>query len=168
MKVNYLSKKESAEIINRIKTSKWGNVLREIKLKENILRVEIEGILFYRISKFLICEKGDLIFPALLEEYNQEIFTLLPAMIVDMGAVPHITRGADVMRPGVRRFEGVFKKGDLVIVKDEKNLRAIALTLALEDLEKCEGMVRGKIAENIHHVDDEIWNLVKKIKHLLK
>ncbi|MCS7133129.1 MAG: hypothetical protein NZ918_05385, partial [Aigarchaeota archaeon] len=137
MKVNYLSKKESAEIINRIKTSKWGNVLREIKLKENILRVEIEGILFYRISKFLICEKGDLIFPALLEEYNQEIFTLLPAMIVDMGAVPHITRGADVMRPGVRRFEGVFKKGDLVIVKDEKNLRAIALTLALEDLEKC-------------------------------
>ncbi|MCX8187818.1 MAG: hypothetical protein N3F65_04325, partial [Nitrososphaeria archaeon] len=133
MKVNYLSKKESAEIINRIKTSKWGNVLREIKLKENVLRVEIEGILFYRISKFLICEKGDLIFPALLEEYNQEIFTLLPAMIVDMGAVPHITRGADVMRPGVRRFEGVFKKGDLVIVKDEKNLRAIALTLALED-----------------------------------
>lgn len=168
MKVNYLSKRESAEIINHLRTLKWGDALKEGKLRENVLKIEVGDILLYRISKFLICKRGNLFFPTLYEEYNQDILMLLPAMVVDMGAVPHITRGADIMRPGVRRFEGKFERGDLVIVRDEKNLRSIALTLAIENLEKCEEMVKGKIAENVHYVDDEIWKLVQKVKHLLK
>ncbi len=167
MKVNYLSKRESAEIIARLKDLKWGGILREIRVKRNVLRVEDQDIALYKISKFLICEKEGMLFPTLHEEYNQEILTLLPAIVVDMGAVPHIAKGADVMRPGVRRFEGEFEKRDLVTVRDERNFKAIALALALEDLEKCERMTKGKIAENIHHVNDRIWKLVQKIKHLL-
>lgn len=167
MKVNYLSKRESAEIVDHLKTLKWGKTLIEIKLKENILKVKTEDISLYKILKFLICEREDLFFPTLHEEYNREILELLPVIVVDMGAVPHIAGGADVMRPGIRRFEGEFRKGDFVIVMDERNLKTIALTLALEDSEKCEKMAKGKIAENIHHINDEVWKLVQRIKHIL-
>ncbi|RLI01543.1 hypothetical protein DRO30_03985 [Candidatus Bathyarchaeota archaeon] len=167
MKANYLSKRESSEILTRLKTLKWGEALQKIRIKKNILRIEEEDIVLYKISKLLICERGRVLFPTLHEEYNQEILTLLPSLIVDMGAVPHIAKGADVMRPGIRKFEGKFRRGDLVAVRDEKNLKAIALALTLEDLEKCREMKRGKVAENIHHVNDRIWKLVQKIKHLL-
>lgn len=167
VKVNYLDKRESARIIAELKDLKWGKALMEIKLRENILNVESCALSLYKISKFLICKKENMIFPTLHEEYNREILMSLPTLVVDMGAVPHIAKGADVMRPGIKKIEGEFKAGDLVAVRDERHLKSVAIAVALTDSKECEKMSKGKIAENIHHIDDGVWKLVQKIKHLL-
>ena len=89
-------------------------------------------------------------------------------MIVDMGAVPHIVNGADVMRPGIKDFRGEFDEGDFVVVRDERNLRPLAVAIALVGLEECRAMKRGKVAKNIHHVNDRIWKLMRRIRHILE
>ena len=40
---------------------------------------------------------------------------------VDMGAVPFVTKGADVMAPGIVASDEVIKEGDLVWIRDERN-----------------------------------------------
>ena len=40
----------------------------------------------------------------------KEALERLPKAVVDMGAVPHVCNGADIMEPGIVRFEGKFQK----------------------------------------------------------
>jgi len=166
VKVNYLSKRDSIELAKSIRSLSWGSALKHEKPR-NILRIEEENFTLYRIDRLLICRKNELIFPTVHEEYNRDALNLLPAMIVDMGAVPHIAKGADVMRPGVREFVKEFTKGEIVVIKDERNLKPIAIALALENIDKCKVLKKGKIAENVHHVNDKIWKFVQNIKHLI-
>jgi len=86
----------------------------------------------------------------------------LPKVIVDLGAVPHIANGADIMGPGIVDIEGEVKEGNLVLVVDEKYGRIIAIGRALRDKG---GLKRkGKSIKNIHHVGDVFWKMVMKLK----
>ena len=58
---------------------------------------------------------------------------LLPSVVVDMGAIPYVCKGADVMAPGIVQVEGEFGKGDLVLVVDEKHGKSLALGESLYD-----------------------------------
>lgn len=165
MRVNYLSKKETSILINRIRSLHWGEVLRG-KIKSAI-EVREDEMKIYRIGGLIIGEIDDRLYP-LIHERNQEALDKLPAIIVDMGAVPHIVNGADVMRPGVKDFRGKFNEGDLVTIRDERNLKPLAIAIALAGLEECEAMKRGKVAKNIHHVNDKVWKLMRKIRHILE
>ena len=102
---------------------------------------------------------GDLI-PTLI--FN-DLIQCLPKIIVDMGAVPHICNGADVMAPGVVRIDGEFKEGDLAVVLDERHGKAIAIVKALLDSEAVRDLKRGKIFKNLHYVGDSIWKIMKEI-----
>jgi len=84
----------------------------------------------------------------------------LPRVTVDMGAVPHIASGADVMGPGVTGADPGIREGDPVAIVDEKHAKAIAVGIALTN---SEGMrvPRGKVVKNVHHVGDDIWKLGK-------
>lgn len=88
----------------------------------------------------------------------------MPKAVVDMGAVPHISNGADIMAPGVVRFEGDFEKEELVIVCDERHQKPIAITIAIYDREESEKSKRGKILQNVHYVGDGLWRLMKQIQ----
>ncbi|MFQ6095938.1 MAG: DUF1947 domain-containing protein [Candidatus Bathyarchaeia archaeon] len=102
----------------------------------------------------------DTIFPTLL---FKEALSLLSKVVVDMGAVPHICGGADVMAPGIVRIDGKFSKGDLVTVVDELHGKPLAIGEALFDSETLRETKRGKVVKNIHFVGDDIWNLLKTI-----
>ena len=90
MRVNYLSKKETSLLANRIRSFYWGDVLRG-KIR-NAVEIRENGIKLYRIGELIIGEINDKLYPV-IHERNQEVLNKLPAIIVDMGAVPHIVNG---------------------------------------------------------------------------
>ena len=138
MRVNYLSKKETSLLANRIRSLYWGDVLRG-KIR-NAVEIRENGIKLYRIGELIIGEINDKLYPV-IHERNQEVLNKLPAIIVDMGAVPHIVNGADVMRPGIKEFRGEFDEGDLVVVRDERNLKPLAVAITLVGLEECLSLI---------------------------
>ncbi len=78
---------------------------------------------------------------------------------VDMGAVPFVYNGADVMAPGIVEADSGIRPGDLVWVRDEKNRRPLAVGRALMDGPTMAREERGKAIETIHHVGDDLWRL---------
>jgi len=102
----------------------------------------------------------DMLFPTLLFE---EIFSLLPKIVVDMGAVRHICNGADIMAPGVVKIEGEFDKNAFLLIVDERHGKPLAIGQALIESKIMKETKRGKIVKNVHHVGDDLWNLMKKI-----
>lgn len=166
MKANYLSKKESARFIEKLKSLECFKKNLEEKI-ENVFKIEIDDLVIYRLEKIVVLEKNGVLFPTLLEEFSKSILDGLPTLIVDMGAVPHIANGADVMRPGVINVVGVFREGDLVVVRDQRHGKPIAICIALVDVDSLKTMVKGKVAKNIHYVNDKIWSLLQNVKDML-
>ncbi len=87
----------------------------------------------------------------------------LPSVVVDEGAVGPVSRGADVMAPGVVDVRGDFNEGDVVVVVDERHGMPIAVTIALVSSKQLRGMERGRVLKNVHHVGDKLWDLCKKL-----
>ena len=81
----------------------------------------------------------------------------LKKVTVDMGAVKFVISGADVMRPGITKFDEKIQKGEIVAVVDEKNSRPLAVGEMLFSGEEAERMKTGKVVKNLHHVGDGIW-----------
>ncbi|MCK4424321.1 RNA-binding protein, partial [Candidatus Bathyarchaeota archaeon] len=108
----------------------------------------------------LLVKAGNAFFPTLV--FN-EFFALAPKVVVDMGAVPHVCNGADVMAPGIIRFEGEFKDGDLVFVVDERHGKLLAVGEAVYDVDVAKTVRRGMVVKNIHFVGDNVWNFMKKL-----
>jgi len=100
------------------------------------------------------------LFPTLL---FKEMLALIPKVTVDMGAVPHICNGADIMAPGIVKIDGDFKEKTFVVVLDEKYEKPIAIGRALFDSESSRAPRQGKIFENLHYVGDSVWNAIKKL-----
>ncbi len=76
---------------------------------------------------------------------------------VDMGAIKFVYNGADVMGPGIVDFDREIKEGDLVWVRDVKNLRPLAVGRALLPAETLARKEKGKAVGSIHHVGDKLW-----------
>lgn len=167
MKVNYLSKREAGKLLEKLGGFSWARGI-EAGRPRSVLRIMEEDFTIYRISGHVICERGGAIFPTVHEEYNRELLDRIPAIVVDMGAVPHIARGADVMRPGVRSVRGDFGEGEVVVVRDERNLKPLSICVALESSGKLGEIEKGRIAKNVHHVNDRIWRLVRDLRRLIE
>jgi PUA-domain protein len=80
-----------------------------------------------------------------------------PKAVVDMGAVPFVAKGADVMAPGIRRVEKEFNQGDTVIVSEEKYGKNLAVTEAIMTSVEIMQLRRGKALFNVHYVGDRVW-----------
>ncbi|MEM2419799.1 MAG: DUF1947 domain-containing protein [Candidatus Bathyarchaeia archaeon] len=87
----------------------------------------------------------------------------MPKIVIDMGAVRHICNGANVMAPGIVRFEGEFEKGDLVVVVDEKYGKPLAIGETFYDDNQIGRIKHGVVVKNVHFVGDKIWNLIKEM-----
>ena len=84
--------------------------------------------------------------------------SFLKKIKVDMGAVPFVIKGADIMRPGIKEIEDGIKKDELVAVIDEKHGKALAIGKALFDSDEMRTLSTGKVIKNLHYVGDKIWN----------
>jgi PUA domain protein len=78
---------------------------------------------------------------------------------VDMGAIPYVVNGADVMRPGIVAVTPDVKAGAPVQIVEERHGKPLAIGIALHDGPEIMASTSGKMCKNFHHVGDEIWNL---------
>ena len=85
----------------------------------------------------------------------------LRRVLVNMGAVPHVTNGADVMAPGVISADPEIKAGEVVVVVDERHRKSLAIGLALLPGTGMKGP-SGKVVKNLHHVGDEVWRAIRE------
>lgn len=114
---------------------------------------------FFLINgKPAIAMSNDSVLPLLS---SSEVLNFLPRVVVNMGAVPYICNGADIMAPGVVQIQGEFDKDDFVLVVDERHSKPLAIGVALADAQAMRGLEQGKILENVHHVGDKLWNQLK-------
>ena len=108
----------------------------------------------------IMIKTSDGVYPTLkFEEYLR----LAPKVIVDMGAVPYVCKGANVMAPGVRRIEGTFRSNSIVAIVDEKFGKPIALGEILFGSEEAVMLKKGKVVKNLFYVGDKTWNLLKEL-----
>lgn len=78
---------------------------------------------------------------------------------VDMGAVPFVVKGADIMRPGIVSVTDDVRKGSPAIVVDERHRKPLAVVVALLDGPALRAEAKGKMAKTVHHVGDLLWAL---------
>lgn len=79
---------------------------------------------------------------------------------VDMGAVPYVTKGADIMVPGIVEISDNLSKDDIVWVRDEKFKRPLAIGQMLMDGIALSSEKKGKGILNIHYIGDSIWEFI--------
>ncbi|MBS7648319.1 MAG: DUF1947 domain-containing protein [Candidatus Bathyarchaeia archaeon] len=130
-----------------------------VKPKIEVVEFHERKVFIVNGKPLLIEVKDDLIPTLLCEDLVQQ----LSKVIVDMGAIPHICNGADIMAPGIVKIEGEFEEGDLVAVLDEKHGKTIAIAKALLNSRDARKLRHGKIFENIHHVGDQVWRISREI-----
>ena len=127
-------------------------VLRQARDFEELI-VDDTVILFVDGKPLILRTKAGLI-PTLKFE---EVVGRLPKLVVDMGAVAHLANGAHLMRPGIRRIDQDFAKGDLVVIVDERYGKAIALGVTEMDSGAMKSASKGRVIANIHYAGDALW-----------
>ena len=75
-----------------------------------------------------------------------------------MGAVKFVTKGADIMRPGITEIEDGIQKDTFVTIIDQNNKKPLAIGKSLFNSEELRNTKEGKVIKNVHYVGDEIWN----------
>lgn len=126
----------------------------------NLEQADAQGInVFFLNGELLLAEVDKQLFPTLA---FRQLFPHLPKIVVDMGAVPHVCNGADVMAPGVVRINGRFSEQDLILVVDERHETSLALAIALVDSMFIKAFTRKRVAKNVHYVGDKLWKTIKQ------
>ncbi len=159
----FLKDKETKALLIKASEKLKTNLEQVFKEKNGFEVVEADfGDIFLVNGRPLMFKVGDEILPTLAFE---EFLATAPKVVVDMGAVPYVCKGANIMAPGIRRYEGDFEKGDIVVVVDEKHGKAIAIGQSLISLEEAKGARQGSVVKNIHFVSDNVWNCIKQFVH---
>ena len=162
LRVHNLSKSDRDEIVNRLDEIKHGKPTKSHELKIAESDDPNYTIIFDENEKVYLGKKQDSAsyFPLLKDE---SIVTSLPAVFVDSGAVKFVCNGANIMRPGIVKVEGDFKAQDLVLVKEQKYGKAIAVGRALLAKPELEAASKGSVVSNLHYVGDKFWDMLKEL-----
>jgi PUA domain protein len=155
IKRRYRLRKTSIKRLIEKATERFGRVVEE-PLKKKVEIVELdsgEEIISVDDEPFLFKSHGEIL-PALKALDRIE----LKRVVVDMGAVPHIVNGADVMAPGIAYADEKIAVHEVVVIVDEKYEKPIAIGKALVRGTMMKGP-KGKVVENLHHVGDKIWKI---------
>jgi PUA domain protein len=146
----------------------WPNLVHKALRATPSGKVQVERVVlddkselyFVGAELWLVIQK-DLIYPglpALLSENVQ-----LPKVVVDMGAVPHIANGADVMAPGIYDLDKELVEGELVVIIDQKNLTPLAVGRTRLSAETILEINKGRAIDTLHYVGDPLWKLAKEL-----
>jgi len=157
----FLKEKEARRLLldfsQRLKTD--FEQLLGAKPRIEVNETEAAGIFIFNGKPLLVRSGGEL-FPTLAFE---EVFPFISRIVVDMGAVPYVCKGADVMAPGVVSIKGEFEENDLLLVVDERHGKPLAIGVALFNSQAMKNVKHGKIVKNVHHVGDKLWKTLRKI-----
>jgi len=160
MRRQFLREREAAQLLDEF-SQKLKIDIRSLldSRKPSVETAETSAAkIYYANGKPVIAKMKDALIPTLLFE---RALQRLPKIVVNMGAVPHICNGADVLAPGIVKIDGAFGADDFVVVVDERHQKPLAVVLALVDSEATRSLSRGKVAKNLHYVGDALWNLLK-------
>ena len=156
---HFLKDKDVKRFLSEISET-LGNDIKQIissKTRIEVDETETAEIYIFDGTPLLAKSNGQL-FPTLAFD---ELFQVMPKVVVDMGAVPYVCKGADVMAPGVREIKGEFKENDLILVVDERHGKYLAVGVALLSSEAMKTVDHGKAVKNLHYVGDKLWNHMK-------
>ncbi len=157
---HFLREKEAKRIVEEFARSVKTTPDSFFGLEPRVELVELESTSVYVINGTpTLIEEGGRLLPTL---FFRGLFPFLPKIVVNMGAVPYICNGADVMAPGVVRVEGDFNKGTTLLINDERFDKCLAIGIALVDQHAVNALVHGKVAKNLHYVGDKLWKLLKR------
>ena len=158
MKSNLISKSETAKIFEELNTQwkmelpKQKNV-RTHQIDENGIIITGKGITAIKIGEDILPFLG-----------NAQILEKFPYVIVDMGAIKFVCKGANVMRPGITKFSD-FEKGEIVCVIEESQHKFLAVGRAEIPSSKLAETNKGEVIKNMHYISDIFWESEKEIKY---
>ena len=154
-RIYFLREKEAKKFLLEVSGRLGTDVERFLGSKTRIEVNETETAeLFIFDGKPLLARSGGESFPTL---FFEELLSDIPRIVVDMGAVPYVCKGADVMAPGVRAVRGEFKENDLILVVDERHGKPLAVGVAIFSSEDMKAIKGGKTVKNLHYVGDKLW-----------
>ncbi len=156
MKSNLISKSETSTLLKTV-SDRWEIECPKIKnLKVHQISDEVQiitgkGIKILKINNDYL--------PFLSETETLEKF---PNVMVDMGAVKFMCKGANVMRPGIKKFTE-FEKDKLVCIIEESQHKFLAVGKAMVSSSELENMENGEVIKNLHYISDKFWETGKTI-----
>jgi predicted RNA-binding protein (TIGR00451 family) len=154
-----LSRRDSIDMISKIESSLGVDMNLPKSAQAQCAEPE-EGVVFVGLDGYEFVSAGDRYFPFL---GSQEALGLFPSVTVDEGAIRFMLNGADVMRPGIRKFDDWGPAGRMVVVKEEKKGRAIAVGPSMVASSEAGALTKGGCVKNLHHVGDKYWGLHKSL-----
>jgi malignant T-cell-amplified sequence len=156
LKSNLISKSETNTLL-KIVTEQWGIEFPKIKnLKVHQISNDAQIITGNGI-KILKIENDYLPF---LSEV--EMLKKFPNVMVDMGAIKFMCKGANVMRPGIKKFTE-FEKDKLVCIVEESQHKFLAVGKSIVSSLELESMDKGEVIKNLHYISDKFWETGKTI-----
>ena len=156
MKTNLISKSETNQIIKLV-SDQWKRELPKIK---NLKVHFIDNNSQLMVGDGIIILKIDDDYLPFLNQSN--ILEKFPNVMVDMGAVKFMCNGANVMRPGIKKYTE-FVKGDIICVIEESQHKFLAVGKAIADSSELENISKGEIIKNLHYISDKYWEIAKTI-----
>jgi PUA domain protein len=156
LKSNLISKSETSTLLKTV-SEKWGIEFPKIKnlkvhqILDDAQIITGDGIKILKINEDYL--------PFLSETKMLEKF---PNVMVDMGAIKFMCKGANVMRPGIKKYTE-FEKDQLVCIVEESQHRFLAVGKALVSSSELENMKKGEVIKNIHYISDKFWETGKII-----
>lgn len=156
-----LSSNKIKELTNYLKGLYGTKILDLFEAAKKIERVETDrGSAYALDGKIMFLEKDGLIIPTVKLAQEERELMDLPEVVVDMGAVPYVCRGARIMRPGIVAFSNPeTKKGQIVQILDEKNRVVIAIGRLEMNGVDIQQKQKGPVIENLTWVGDDYWQL---------
>lgn len=126
------------------------------KSKVEILESDLYDIILID-GRPLIMFIGETPFPTIKGALELEITEKY--VVVDMGAVKFVAKGADIMNPGIVDADSGIHEGDFVIVIDETHKKPLAIGKALIPGQEMVEKNEGKAVMAIHYIGDKLWHL---------
>ena len=156
MKANLISKSETNQILKLV-SAEWRQELPKIKnLKVYFIDEHTQLMTGNEITVLKINDS----YLAFLDQ--TEVLEKFPYVMVDMGAVKFMCKGANVMRPGIKKYTE-FSKGDVVCIVEESQHKFLAVGKAVTDSSELDDMKKGEVIKNLHYISDKCWEFAKMI-----
>ena len=156
MKSNLISKSETTALLKKV-SEEWEMEfpkMKNVKVHQILDDAQIitgDGLKILKINEDYL--------PFLSET---EILKKFPSVEVDMGAVKFMCKGANLMRPGIKKFTE-FEKDKLVCIVEETHHKFLAIGKAMVSSLEVENMEKGEVIQNIHYISDKFWETGKTI-----
>ncbi|MEM0003472.1 MAG: DUF1947 domain-containing protein [Thermoproteota archaeon] len=146
-----IRRKEAKKILEDAKQKGITFSFEKFNLAE-IVELQEEKLLLIDANPTLIIFNDGKIIPHMLSLGKT---TKCPAVMIDENAVNPVLNGADVMMPGIVKFNS-FKKDDAVAIFS-KELMLIAVGAALVSSSEIVTGGKGKVIKNLHRKGDRLY-----------